>query len=107
MPRAPSSHLAGNDDNTNTMRHAALFTLLLPLGALAQNVTRDADGNFTEIQHDSTTTFTLTATRWATGEVETLPVYKSPKGKLYAWKTNKKGRKYRFYLQPEPKTEKP
>lgn len=89
------------------MKHAALFTLLLPLCGAAQNVTRDAHGNFIELVHDSTTTFTLTATQWSTGKTETLPVYKSAGGKLYAWRTNKKGKKYRFYLQTEAKTEKP
>lgn len=85
----------------NNRAAVTALSVALSFAASGQNVTRDSAGNFTEIAHDSTTAFTLTTTYNLSGKSETLPVYESRTGKLYVWRTNKKGKKYRFYLHTE------
>lgn len=75
------------------------ITMLLVLLALAVSaqtkVTKDNKGNY----HQAVFTDTITNKTYTDIKNNTYPVFKNKSGKLYIWKTNKEGRKYRSYIQ--------
>jgi len=86
------------------MKHLIVFAaLLLATSAGAQNVTKDAAGNFhalpqkTRAVHDSLTTFTYTDL----GGID-RPVYRGPKGGMYVILPNEAGGFRKYYLHETP-----
>lgn len=89
------------------MKHLFIAAFLLVTGAASaqkrSNVTIDAAGNYV-------TTKAVKDTAAATGRYyvdragNMWPVFKSPKGKLFALRTSKNGKAYRYYLKPDADT---
>lgn len=89
------------------MKHLFIAAFLLVTGAASaqkrSNVTIDAAGNYV-------TTKAVKDTAAATGryyvdKAGTLwPVFRSPKGSLFALRTSKNGKVYRYYLKPDADT---
>lgn len=100
VPRAVTAPFVEGGMNWRPLLTIMLL-LTMALGARAQTITRDANGNFTEVErlhveHDSTTAYTFTYQR--EGRSFTIPVYQGPKGGLYVWMPTEKGTPFRRYL---------
>lgn len=79
--------------------------LTASVSTFAQNVVRDANGNFLPVQKAKTeaqqTQYTFT-----TKQGEIFPVYVSENGKYYVIRVSKKtGKEYRYYLTTEGKND--
>ncbi len=68
---------------------------------MAQNVVRDAAGNFTAFRKiaNDTSTAILTGQKFTDAKGIVYPVYESQKGKLFVRKISKNGNGYNYYLK--------
>lgn len=75
-----------------------IASLFIAFTAQAQNhIVKDANGNYTVAQRDTTKKATGKTITLADGKV--LPVYISVNGKLYYFKTSKNGNIYKCYIK--------
>lgn len=77
-----------------------LMLLACFANSFAQNVTKDANGNYIAIKSVDTTKAIPTGKTYTDTKGIVYPVYKSRTGKLYVIKTSKtSGNKYNYYLK--------
>ena len=77
--------------------------LLVGFQAMAQQkVTQDRNGNFVSIVKKDTAK--ATGKFYIDSKGVLCPVFRSPGGKLYALRTSKNGKVYKFYIKPDTDT---
>ena len=84
------------------MKKAILFFSLLVAAATvtAQNVTRDASGNFHQVKKEAADSSRKTGNTYTTEKGEVFPVYVSKNGKFFIIRTSKNtGNQYKQYLK--------
>lgn len=77
-----------------------LFIMGAVVTANAQNVRKDAAGNYIAITHADTSKATATGTTYSDAKGIVYPVMISKNGKLFVVRTSKTGKTYNFYLKP-------
>lgn len=78
----------------------AALLICLSDNLLAQTITRDSQGNFKAISAPlKDTAAKLTTYTYTDNKGIVLPVYQSPKGKLFVRKISKSGNPYKMYLK--------
>lgn len=90
------------------MKHLFLAALLLVTGAASaqkrSNVVLDkTTGNFHAVKAQRDTA-AATGRYYVDKAGNMWPVYRSPKGRLFALRVSKNGKPYRFYIKPDTDT---
>lgn len=85
--------------------YAVAITLLMllaaTLGAVAQEVTTDKDGNFVQVVTQKSETDSITGRTFTDGKGQKYEVFKGKRGGLYYWRKSKSGNFYKAYLKTD------
>jgi hypothetical protein len=68
------------------------------------NVTIDSKGNFVSVKKDTASKATPTGRYYIDRAGSMWPVFKTDTGRLYALRTSKAGKEYKYYLKPDTDT---
>lgn len=77
----------------------SITLMVLAIGANAQNVKQDANGNYVAVKATDSTGAKPTGKTYTDAKGNTYPVMISKNGKLFVVRTSKTGKKYNQYLK--------